>query len=202
MHRTVPLALIGLLGGSLVLGACSSSESTRPRPGALEPPPEAPVVEVPEPTKETGPPSTAVSRVIQDALRSDGSLTYEALLRRLGAPRTIQTEPVANQYVQDQVDTLRTLVYTGMEALVYDVTNDPKTFLVRLSLSSTQYTTPEGVRVGLPEDRLLEQLGPPTRRNPSRGEWIYQESGPTPTSMVVRMREGRVVQIDWEFYFA
>ena len=202
MLRTVPFALLGLLGGSLVLGACSSSESTRPRAEGIGPPPDVSAVGVPEPTEETGPPSNAVSQVIQDALRSDGSLSYEALLRRLGAPQTIQTEPVSNQYVQNQVDTLRTLVYTGMEALVYDITNDPKTFLVRLSLSSTQYTTPEGVRVGLPEERLLEQLGPPTRRNPSRGEWIYQESGPTPTSMVVRMREGRVVRIDWEFYFA
>jgi hypothetical protein len=169
---------------------------------SIGPPPEVSAVEPAEPTTETGPPSDVVSQVIQDALRSDGSLTYEALLRRLGAPRAVQTEPVPNRYVQNQVDTLRTLVYTGMEALVYDVTNDPKTFLVRLSLSSTQYTTPEGVRVGLPEERLLEQIGPPTRRNAAQGEWIYQESGPTPTSMVVRVRDGRVVQIDWEFYFA
>lgn len=205
MLRTLsptPLALVGLLGGGLVFGACSSAESARPRSESIGPPPEVAAVEPAEPTEETGPPSDIVSRVIQDALRSDGSLSYEALLRRLGAPRTIQTEPVPNRYVQGQTDTLRTLVYTGMEALVYDVTNDPKTFLVRLSLSSTQYTTPEGVRVGLREERLLEQLGPPTRRNASRGEWIYQESGPTPTSMVVRLRDGRVVRIDWEFSFA
>lgn len=202
MLRTSLLVLVGLLGGSLVLGACSSSESARPRSESIVPSPDVSAIEPPEPTTETGPPSDAVSRVIQEALRSDGSLSYEALLRRLGAPRTIQTEPVPNRYVQGQTDTLRTLVYTGMEALVYDVTNDPKTFLVRLSLSSTQYTTPEGVRVGLREERLLEQLGPPTRRNASRGEWIYQESGPTPTSMVVRLRDSRVVRIDWEFYFA
>lgn len=201
MPRTPPLVLVGLLGGSLVLGACSSAESTRPRTESVVPPPEVPAVAPPEPTEETGPPSDAVSQVIQDALRSDGNLSYETLLRRLGAPRAIQTEPVPNRYVQGQTDTLRTLVYTGMEALVYDVTSDPKTFLVRLSLSSTQYTTPEGVHVGLPEERLLEQLGPPTRRNASRGEWIYQESGSTPTSMVVRVRGGRVVQIGWEFYF-
>ena len=156
---------------------------------------------VAETTEEAGPPSDAVSRVIQDALRSDGRLSYDALLRRLGSPRVVQTEPVANQYVRGQTDTLRTLVYTGLEALVYDVTDDSKSFLVRLSVSSTQYTSPEGVRVGLSEERVLDQIGPPTRRNASRGEWIYQESDTTPTSMVVRIRDDRVVQIDWEFYF-
>ncbi|MFB6248067.1 MAG: hypothetical protein ABEL97_05810 [Salinibacter sp.] len=202
MLRTIPFALVGLLGGSLVLGACSGAESTRPRSGSIGPPPEVPTAEPPESIEETGPPSDIVVQVIQDALRSDGSLSYETLLRRLGAPRAVQTEPVPNQYVQGQVDTLRTLVYTGMEALVYDVTNDAKTFLVRLSLSGTQYTTPEGIHVGLSTERVLEQLGPPTRRNTAQGEWIYQESRATPTSMVVHVRDGRVVQIDWEFYFA
>jgi hypothetical protein len=148
-----------------------------------------------------GPPTDVVSRLIQEALQSDGSVSYNALLKRLGAPQDIQTEPVPNQYVQGQVDTLRTLVYPGIEALVYDVTNDAKTFLVRLSLSSTQYTTPEGLRVGFSEQRVIDELGPPTRRDASRGELIYQETEPTPTSMVVRVENGRIVQIDWEFYF-
>jgi hypothetical protein len=143
-----------------------------------------------------------VAQLIRSALRSDGSLSYNVLVQRLGPPNRIQTEPVKNQYVRGQVDTLRTLVYTGLEALVYDVTNDSKTFLVRLSLSSTQYTTPEGLHVGLPEEHVIDELGPPTRRDEARGELIYQESEPTPTSMVVQVRDGRVVRINWEFYFA
>lgn len=159
-------------------------------------------VDRPEPTEETGPPADVVSQLIQEALRSEGNVSYETLIQRLGTPETVETEPVANQYVQGQTDTLRTLVYTGIEALVYDVTDEAKTFLVRLSLSSTQYATPEGIHVGLSEERILDELGPPTRRNASQGELIYQESEPTPTSMVVRVRNGQVVQIDWEFYFA
>jgi hypothetical protein len=204
MPRPLAFVLVALLPIGLVVGACSSTEPTRPRPstGTVDPPPETAVdLNPPETTEEAGPPSDAVSRVIQDALRSDGRLSYDALLRRLGSPRVVQTEPVANQYVRGQTDTLRTLVYTGLEALVYDVTDDSKSFLVRLSVSSTQYTSPEGVRVGLSEERVLDQIGPPTRRNASRGEWIYQESNTTPTSMVVRIRDDRVVQIDWEFYF-
>jgi len=156
----------------------------------------------PEPTAEAGPPADAVTQLIQEALRTDGNLSYNTLLRRLGAPRTTEKRPVPNQYVDGQVDTLRTLVYTGLEALVYDVADDTTSFLVRLSLSSTQYATPEGVRVGLSEKQVLDEIGAPTRRNASEGELIYQESGSMPTSMVVRVRDGRVVRIDWEFSFA
>lgn len=163
---------------------------------------EAATVDPPEPTDEAGPPSDAVSRLIQEALQTNGSISYSALLLRLGTPETIETEPVPNQYVEDQIDTLRTLVYPGLQALVYDVSDEAKTFLVRLSLFSTQYATPEGIRVGLSEQRVTEKLGPPTRRKASKGDLIYQETEATPTSMVVRVRNGRVVQIQWEFYFA
>lgn len=200
MGRKLAFVLVGLVAMSLGVSACSSAESTRTSPEDVTPP-EAPRVAAAEPTEETGPPADAVSQLIQQALRSDGSISYDALIQRLGVPRRVKTEPVANQYVDGQIDTLRTLVYTGMEALVYDVTNDAKTFLVRLSLTSTQYMTPEGVHVGLDAAQVRDKLGPPTRRNASRGEWVYQESGPKPTSMVVQVRNGRVVQIDWEFFF-
>jgi hypothetical protein len=168
----------------------------------VTPPPEASRVETTEPTREAGPPSDAVSQLIQRALQSDGSVSYDALIDRLGVPRRVQTRPISNQYVDGQVDTLRTLVYTGIEALVYDVTDSPKTFLVRFSISSTQYTTPEGIHVGVSEKRVLDTLGPPTRRDDSTGELIYQETESKPTAMVVQVRNGRVVAINWEFYFA
>jgi len=201
MVRKLAFVLVGLVAMSLGVSACSSAESTRTPTEDVTSPPEAPRVEAVEPTEESGPPSDAVSQLIQQALRSDGSISHDALIQRLGGPRRVETEPVANQYVDGQIDTLRTLVYTGMRALMYDVTNDSKTFLVRLSLTSTQYMTPEGVHVGLDAAQVRDTLGPPTRRNAAKGEWIYQESGPKPTSMVVQVRNGQVVQIDWEFFF-
>jgi len=199
MSRTAATVLVGLLVGSM--GACSSSEPARTGSGATVSSVEVEDPERPEPTDEAGPPADRVTEVIQDALRTDGTLSYNTLLGRLGAPRTTERRTVPNQYVDGQVDTLRTLVYTGLEALVYDVTDDTTSFLVRLSLSSTQYATPEGVRVGFSEAQVVDAIGVPTRRNPSEGELIYQESGSMPTSMVVRVRDGRVVRIDWEFSF-
>jgi hypothetical protein len=202
MPRTAATVLAGLLTMSVGVGACSSSESARTGTTVEAAPVAVEVPDRPEPTAEAGPPVDAVTQVIQEALRTDGNLSYNTLLRRLGAPRTTETETVPNQYVQGQVDTLRTLVYTGLEAWVYDVADDTTSFLVRLSLSSTQYTTPEGVRVGLSEAQVVDEIGVPTRRNASEGELIYQESGSMPTSMVVRVRDGEVVRIDWEFSFA
>ena len=202
MPRPPSTVLVGLLTMSVGLGACSSSEPTRTGVETEPAPVDIEATDRPEPTRETGPPADAVGRVIQEALRTDGNLSYDGLLRRLGPPRTTEAEPVPNRYVRGQVDTLYTLAYTGLEALVYDVTDDTTSFLVRLSLSSTQYATPEGVHVGLREEQVLDEIGAPTRRNASEGELVYQESGPMPTSMVVRVRDGRVVQIDWTFSFS
>ena len=202
MIRKLLFVLVCQVAVSLVISACSSAESTRSGPETVTPPPEASRVETTEPTREAGPPSDAVSQLIQRALQSDGSVSYDALIDRLGVPRRVQTRPISNQYVDGQVDTLRTLVYTGIEALVYDVTDSPKTFLVRFSISSTQYMTPEGIHVGVSEKRVLDTLGAPTRRDDSTGELIYQETESKPTAMVVQVRNGRVVAINWEFYFA
>ena len=202
MIRKLVFVLVCQVAVTLVISACSSAESTRSEAEPITAPPEASRVETAEPTREAGPPSDAVSQLIQRALRSDGSLSYDALVQRLGTPRRVQARPISNQYVEGQVDTLRTLEYTGIEALVYDVTDSQKTFLVRLSISSTQYTTPEGIHIGASEKQVLDTLGAPTRRNDSTGELIYQETESKPTAMVVQVRNGEVVAINWEFYFA
>jgi hypothetical protein len=126
-------------------------------------------------------------------------VSYSTLVQQLGRPQRVETETVANQYVEDQTDTLRTLVYGGIEAIVYDVANESKSFLVRLSLSTARYTTPNGLRVGLKKERVIELLGPPTRHDTSAGELVYQETTPKPTSMLIQLRDDRVTRIDWEF---
>jgi len=201
MVRKLALVLVCQVVLSLGTGACSSAESTRDDfPADIIRPNRA--ADAVESTDEIGPPSDVVSRLIQHALRSEGSISYGALVERLGDPDRVHTRPVRNQYVPTQTDTLRTLVYTGIRALVYDVAHESKTFLVRLSLLSTGYTTPEGLHVGQRETQVLDMIGPPTRRNDARGELIYEETETTPTSMVLQVRNGRVVRIDWEFYFA
>ena len=186
----------------LAVGACSGAESTQPQSEEEASRTSEPTrVARADPEKAAGPPSDVVSQLIQRALRAEGSVSYRTLVQRLGTPQRVETRPIANQYVRGQVDTVRTLIYPGVEALVYDVSQETKSFLVRLSLSSPRYTTPEGVRVGLMEGRVIEKIGPPTRRNPAEGELIYQETDTPSTSLVVRVKANRVVRIDWEFSF-
>lgn len=196
------LILSCLVGASTVLLGCSNADEVRDPLSSISSSSEIRGFDGTEPTTDAGPSSADVSRLIRDALEVKGNISHDQVLQRLGSPKEVETETIPNQYVEDQVDTLRTLFYTGLQALVYDVTGEAKTFLIRLSISSTQYATPEGVQVGASENRVIEEFGPPTRRNESRGELIYQETGTTPTSMVVRIRDDRVVQIGWEFYVA
>ncbi len=204
MSRKFVHLLIWGLPLVLVMGACSSAESSRAKPERSDPTSAEKTDE--ERTDRSrvrgerrGPPADVVSRLIQEALQSDGNVSYSTLVQQLGRPKRVETEPVANQYVEDQIDTLRTLVYRGVEAMIYDVANDSKTFLVRLSLSTARYTTPDGLRVGLTKERVIDRLGPPTRRNTSTGELVYQETTPKPTSMLIQLRNDRVTRIDWEF---
>lgn len=202
MPRTRLLILSCLVAASVLLFGCSNANAVRESSSSVSPPTGVGGLDVTEPTTDAGPSSENVSRLIEDALELKGNISYDQLLERLGSPKEVETETVSNQYVENQVDTVRTLEYTGLRALVYDVTGEKKTFLIRLSISSTQYATPEGIHVGASENRVIEELGPPTRRHQSRGELVYQETGTTPTSMVVRVRNERVVQIGWEFYVA
>lgn len=206
MSRRLAHTLVWIVVFSAVAGACSNAESTRTKSeGALSSAVEDSTSvrsDLPRRRGGSGPPSDVVANLIRKALQSDGSVSHRTLVQQLGTPQRVETEPVANQYVRTQIDTLRTLIYGGIEALIYDVANESKAFLVRLSLSEARYMTPEGLRVGLTKQRVIDILGPPTRHNSSEGELIYQETPPKPTSMLIHMRNDRVTRIDWEFNFA
>lgn len=201
MLRKFLFVLACQLALSVAVGACSSAESTQPQSDENAVQASETMVARANPEEALGPPSDVVSQLIQRALRADGGVSEQALVRQLGAPQRVETRPIANQYVRGQVDTVRTLIYRGVEALVYDVTSEAKSFLIRLSLSSSRYATPEGLRVGIAEKQVIDKIGPPTRRNAADGELIYQETETPATSLVVRIEDDRVVRIDWEFSF-
>ena len=202
MRRAVVFALVLAVAFGVVLAGCSGSDSAQPEPEAPAPQNVEPA-EPPADEKASTPiPSaSAVTSLISDALRTDGSITYQNLVERLGAPRRVEREPVPNQYVADRVDTLRTLVYSGLEALIYDVSERPRSFLVRLALNSDRYATPGGLQVGATRQAAESALGPPTERR-GDGTLIYEETGPAPTTMTLTMRDDRVVRIEWTFYVA
>ena len=190
----------------LMLAGCSGSSNTQAPPEAesspVTPPPTVTDSGPSSPEAPSEPPPDAVTQLIQDALRSDGSVSYRELIDRLGTPRSVSVEPVANTYDPKVVDTLRTMAWAGVEALVYDVASEPRSFLIRFSVLSAQYQTPEGLRVGDSHSRVIDLIGKPTERNNGSNEWVYQESDATPTAMILFLKRGTIQRIDWEFYFS
>ena len=205
VERKFVLVLLSCVFGAAGLSACSSakdvSEPSPPAPTTPDRPPST-SASTPSATSAEAPAQDVVAQIIRKALRTDGSVSHGELLRELGAPQRVETEARANAYQPEQTDTLRTLVYPGLRALVYDVSGSPKTFLIRLSLLTKRYATPEGLRVGDTGERVLRVLGPPTRRNSGTDEWIYSESDSMPTAMILTLRNRTITRIDWEFYFS
>ena len=195
---------LGLL--ALVGSACSHSEATRADLDADLTPRDTVAVEaterLPEPAATPAPTTTAVARLIEDALRADGNITKAALMRRLGPPDRVTTEPVRNAYALNRTDTVRTLIYRGVEAMLYEATQSGQTFLIRLVLTSRRYRSPEGLRVGMRQVQVINRIGPPSERDAATGELIYAERASMPTALILTVRRGRVTQIAWEFYFS
>lgn len=197
--------LLGCCGiGLLLLSACSSSKSARVDISPL--PYDTLVVEdfehLPAPTATPPPRAPAVAQLIHDALRNDGTITRTALLRRLGPPLRTTIEPVSNPYQSGQTDTVRTLTYPGLRAMLYETTPRVRTFLIRLTLTDERYATPEGLRVGMPPARVRATIGPPTTHDERAGELVYAERESMPTALILTVRHGRVTEIAWEFYFS
>lgn len=192
-----------LLTGSLLLSACGASEPalqtyTDPLPYdtlAVENAERLPAAPATPPPR-----SAAVAHLIDKALRTDGSISRPELVQRLGLPLHTTVETVANQYDSSRTDTVRTLVYRGLRAMLYETS--PRTFLIRLVLTDHRYLSPEGLRVGMPPQQVVSTIGPPTAHDRRAGELIYAEHDTMPTALILTVRRGQVTKIAWEFYFS
>lgn len=194
-------------GAALLLSACGSADAVRTGtdPAATLPKSALSVEEAeqaPKPAAIPAPPAPAVAALIHDALRTDGSISRPVLVRRLGPPARVAIEPVRNQYGPGTTDTIRTLTYPGLRAMLYEATQSTRNFLIRLVLTDSRYVSPEGLRVGMRPPQVVSAIGPPTERDPQTGELIYAEGATMPTALILTVRHGRVTEIAWEFYFS
>lgn len=199
------LLLAACWGALLVLSACTGSEAVR---HTDVPPPPYDTLRVeaaerlPEPAAVPAPPAPAVARLITDALRTDGRIDRTALLRRLGPPLRTTVEPVSNLYRTHQTDSVRTITYPGLQAILYETRRPARIFLIRLVLTDSRYASPEGLRVGMLPRQVVAAIGPPTERDRAADELIYAEHNSMPTALILTLHQGRVAAIAWEFYFS
>ena len=122
---------------------------------------------------------------VRPGVRLDALLTLdgEVLKSRLRAPREVRTEATENRYVADQVDTVRTYVYDGLELELYDVTDGPA-FVRRLAITGGDYGTSDGLSVGTPRDEMEATLGPPIDET---GGTVTYTTGAEPTPTLVEV---------------
>jgi len=201
------MALAACCAGSLLLSACGGTDAVRSDADSAAPLPRTPLAveeaeRTPEPAAIPAPPAPAVAQLIHDALRTDGSISRPALLRRLGPPQRITAEPVQNQYGTGTTDTIRTLTYPGLRVMLYEATQSTRSFLIRLMLIDGRYASPEGLHVGMRPPQVIATIGPPTERDGMTGDLIYAERDSMPTALILTVRRGRVTTIAWEFYFS
>ena len=132
----------------------------------------------------------------------------EAFLATLRAPRAVRAEPVANEYVEGQVDTLRTRVYDGLSITAYEVTGGP-TFIQSVTVSGEGYGTQGGLSPGETREDIEAVLGRPINEVGQSGEGgavLYEtDSGPAPTTVEVRYEPDgdgtdRASEITWRPY--
>lgn len=167
-----PLLAVCVLGLLLVLGACASA-----------PPP---VVATDSPTTAT---TVNVSDFLADVMMRDLSLSQSDLAARLGEPVRIDTEPPSSS------GTMKTAVYYGLEVCLHEAGSQSSVSWV--ALTDARHTAPDGLRVGLAQNHILEMLGRPTRQTPSR--FFYEKTEPRPMTLVITLEQKAASRLEWQF---
>ncbi len=165
-----------LLGALLLLSACSGSAQL--------------AVQQPVTPAE-------VNAFLEEVLETAPALSYSDLVERLGPPIRVKVEPAAPPNAATPPDTLRTLIYLGLELTVTESATSVASPPTRVALTDARYTSPEGLRVGYAESQVLRTLGRPTQREPAR--LIYEKTDPQRCVLVVFLERSSVSRLEWRF---
>ena len=189
----------------VLAGGCAGSTDQAPPPGASSPPPatvepseEREAAEERKAPEEKAPTPQRVKQFIGDALQSNAEVTPADVERRLGTPESVETEPTENRHDPSQTDTLRTLVYEGLQVEFYDVSGSNKQMLRHIALTGEQYAGPRGLHPGISRAAVKDTLGSPSRTE--QNQFIYEAGEPTPTFTIVHFEGDAAARIEWSFY--
>ena len=188
-----------------MLAGCTSSpeRTTTPpteTPNATTQPNQPPADTSPTPSapEETAPAPESVTTVLEQALSRSEELLPNEVRQQLGTPQQVQTEAVQNEHDPSQTDTLRTLVYDGLQVKYYDVSQSQKSLLMHITMTGDRYTSPQGLRTGLSRSEVRNILGTPTETQSQ--ELTFEEGDPTPIVTTVHFSNGAADRIEWSFY--
>ena len=136
-----------------------------------------------------------VNAFVQDALETVPTFGYDDLIARLGPPVRVKAEPMAGANAASRQDTLRTMIYYGLEVAFHEGAAPSR--LAHVALTDTRHTSPDGLRVGYAESEVLGALGLPTRREPTL--LVYEKETPQPCTLIVFLEHRIISRIEWRF---
>lgn len=183
VSRAAPIAMMGALlviSAVLMVGCRRSAE-----PSAEE----APSAE------RLGVPLTAL---VDAAMHRPPGQNALPVLDRLNDPLRIETESRPNRHIPNQVDTLRTFHYPGLQFTVYDVTGDPKEIMQHIVVTDSAYATEAGVHIGMHPQQVRAALGAPDTT--ADGTFTYRLSEVTPSQLRVAFEGETATRLEWDFY--
>ncbi len=172
---------VGALAALLLLGACSGA-----RTGGAEanpPPAEAAAADV--------------TAFLAEVLGGPPALAYADLVARLGPPVRVHAEAAAGASGAAPADTLRTVVYYGLEVVLHEASSLPASHLARVALTDARHTAPDGLRVGYAHEHILRALGRPTRQ--AATELFYEQTDPRPHLLLILLERRVASRIEWRF---
>ena len=141
------------------------------------------------------PTTGAVHAVLQEALGASPGLGQDDLVARIGPPVRERTVATAGD---EDMDSLRTLIYYGLE-ISYPVGGmEAGRRPTRMALTDARYTSPEGLRVGYAEGQVRKLLGPPLHQELSR--WVYEKREPVVHDLIVLLEQHKVSRVEWHFH--
>ena len=123
------------------------------------------------------------------------------MFSRLNEPADTETDPVENRHVLGQIDTIRTLVYDGIELEFYDIT-DNGILLQEVTVDGKEYVTAEGIGVGSSRADVEAAYGSPYLA--ADGQPVHEITSSfdeaTPTHLRVQYDGDTVTSLSWYFY--
>ncbi len=139
-------------------------------------------------------PGVSLDRLL--ASRSDDA----DVLADLRAPRSVHVEPTPNDFVDSQMDTVRTYIYDGLQIEAYEVA-EGRTFIRRIDVIGGDYGTASGLALGETRVQIERVLGIPFQED---GNVAAYQTGDelTPLTVEVEYEEDidgtqRATAISW-----
>lgn len=136
----------------------------------------------------------SVSEIAESVLRGNA----EQALAGLPPAEQVQRKARQNRHDSTQVDTMRTLYYTGLYIQVYDVTASDQSLIQHMEVTSQDFATEEGITVGTSRAEVEQKLGQPDEKEGDM--YVYNLGTETPNQLRIPFENNQVSRLSWSFY--